>query len=400
MNLSPIPFRVWLALSLLLGLLLLPLNGSSTEVIEDEGDEDVVEQQVTETKATPPKTKEDIEATYTEESASPFHILGVTIEPGTKQTVRWLSGQSPLGTPVENVALIVNGNKPGPVLGLIAAIHGDELNGIEIIRQVVHDLDPGKIRGTVVAVPIVNLEGFVKKERYLGDRRDLNRYFPGNQNGSHTSRVAHLLFSQIIQHCDLIVDLHTGSFFRENLPQLRVDLTVDGMTELVEGFGAMTALHSVAPSGSLRGAATAAGIPAIVVEVGGPLSLEMDKVGEGVKSLQSFIQTIGITPKRGFKRAPQPLFYESGWLRAESGGIFISKVELGDQVKVNQVLAEVSNPVTNQTVQIKANVDGTILGRAQNQFVSPGFGLFHIGHKKTVEEIEEKVKEESKAEES
>ena len=177
--------------------------------------------------------------------------------------------------------MVINGANPGPVLCLTSAIHGDELNGIEMIRQIILELDPKILRGVVVGVPIVNLERFWRKERYIGDRRDLNRYFPGNPEGFYPERVAHALFTDIVQPCDMVIDLHTGSFFRENLPQLRVELTVESVAKLAKSFASITALQSISPPGSLRGAATKAGVPTIVMEIGGPLSLETDKVTVG-----------------------------------------------------------------------------------------------------------------------
>lgn len=339
--------------------------------------------------------KKIIAETFEEELAEDFELLGHTITPGTKKTLRWSSLQSPLGYPIELPVIIINGTEPGPVLSLTAAIHGDELNGIEMIRQVIHEIDPTQLKGVIIGIPIVNLEGFWRKERYIGDRRDLNRYFPGSPEGSYPARVAHTIFTNVIQHCDIVVDLHTGSFFRENLPQLRVDLKMEQVADLAGGFGAVTALQSVAPSGSLRGAATAIGIPAIVMEIGGPLSLEIDKVSVGVKSLRSFLLSVGMISKITLWPNPQPIFYGSEWLRADAGGILLNKVNLGDSITKGSVLAEINNPITNETHNVISTIDGTILGRAQNQFVSPGFALFHVGHKKSIQEIEQEIVKET-----
>ncbi|WP_167495691.1 succinylglutamate desuccinylase/aspartoacylase family protein [Desulfosediminicola ganghwensis] len=332
---------------------------------------------------------QDLAETFKVKEAQPFEIIGHTVAPGTTRTLEWPSLQSPLGKRIEIPVIVVNGAKPGPVLVMTSAIHGDELNGIEINRRFLHELNPKRLKGVVIGVPIVNLEGFWRKERYLGDRKDLNRYFPGNESGSHPSRIAHSLFTTIVQRGDMVIDLHTGSFYRENLPQLRVDLTVPQVAELVTGFGAVTALHSVAPAGSLRGAATDAGIPTIVMEIGGPLSLETDKVEVGLRSIRSFLQSVGMLDKITLWPSPQPVFYESEWVRSNSGGILINKVQLGESVKKGALLAEISNPLDNTTVAIHSPVAGTILGRAQNQFVSPGFALFHIGHKRSLEELEQ-----------
>ena len=381
---------------LVLIIILVSFPGLATELITDNDEND------TEHPPGPPVIHETkiIKETFEAPTAKPFHLIGQTVLPGTLKALKWFSVQAPGGVSIGTPVIVINGSSPGPVLALTAAIHGDELNGIEIIRQVVHDIDPKKLKGVVVGVPIVNLEGFWRKDRYIGDRRDLNRFFPGNTKGSYPSRVAHSLFTDIINHCDMVIDIHTGSFYRENLPQLRVDLTVDQVADMADGFGALTALQSTAPTGSLRGAATAAGIPTVVMEVGGPLSLEPDKVTVGVKSIQTFLQGIGMIHKFKILPPPKPVFYGSQWIRSDSGGILITRVKLGESVKEGTVLAKVVDPVTNAETQVISPIDGTILGRAQNQFVSPGFALFRIGIRHTAEEIEEQLRTEKETTES
>ncbi|MCP3871148.1 MAG: succinylglutamate desuccinylase [Gammaproteobacteria bacterium] len=338
----------------------------------------------------------DIADKFTQTQAKPFQLIGSVVEPGNRRTLRWSSPQSPGGFAVQTPVIVVNGRQAGPVLCLTAAIHGDELNGIEITRQVTHGLNPEKLSGTVVGVPIVNLEGFWRRDRYIGDRRDLNRYFPGSPEGSYPSRVAFALFDEIIRRCDAVVDFHTGSFYRENLPQLRVDLTVKQVADLSKGFGAITVLQNIAPPGSLRGSATAAGIPTLVAEIGGPLSLEPEKVDIGVKSLKSFMSSIGMLGKASRWLQPQPVYYSSEWIRADAGGILINSLKLGDTVKAGDFLAEIIDPVGDTVHKVTAPFDGTVLGRAQNQFVSPGFAIFRIGSKKTLEELEQQGAAEKK----
>ncbi len=375
--------KIWLVLIILLAV----TPAYATETVDSkEGDLPVTEEPAV-------REAQDLKQKFTGAPAGKFKLIGNEIEPGTRRDLRWFSPQSPGGFPVATPVIVVNGRRTGPVLCITAAVHGDELNGIEIARRVFQDLDPEKLRGVVVGVPIVNLEGFWRRDRYIGDRRDLNRYFPGSPEGPYPGRVAYALFSEIIQHCDAVVDLHTGSFYRENLPQLRVDLSVKAVADLAKGFGALTALHSPGPPGSLRGAATAAGIPTIVMEIGGPLSLEPEKVEQGVKSLQTFLHTIGMTDRAWSWSHPQPVFYSSDFVRAEAGGILINIVELGARIKVGDVLAEIIDPVSNSVYEVKSPSNGTILGRAQNQFVSPGFAIFRIGYEKSLEELEEKAEE-------
>ena len=162
--------------------------------------------------------------TDAEGTAEPLTILGTDIAPGTSQRLSWSATELFEGVPVSTPVLITNGIAPGPTVCLTAAVHGDELNGIEMVRRVFHDIDPNKLSGALIGVPIVNVQGFRRGSRYLPDRRDLNRYFPGNPNGSAAARIAHSLFTDVITHCDALIDLHTGSFERANLPQLRADL--------------------------------------------------------------------------------------------------------------------------------------------------------------------------------
>jgi len=236
----------------------------------------------------PPTTVTDADA------VGGFELLGATVPPGTSQRLMWSASQIFEGVSSETPVLIVNGRGEGPVLCLTAAIHGDELNGIEMVRRVLHDLDPEEVNGTVIGIPIVNLQGFRRGSRYLPDRRDLNRYFPGNPEGSSASRIAHSLFDSIIRHCDALVDLHTGSFYRTNMPQLRADLRYEEIKDLTQGFGGIAVLHSEAAVGTLRRAATDAGIPTITLEAGEPLRLQSAKVSQGVTGIFTLLDTLDI----------------------------------------------------------------------------------------------------------
>src|SRR5690606_955058 len=209
------------------------------------------------------------------EAAHNLRLLNGEVPPGTYQRLSWSATELFEGIPVSTPVLAVNGKLPGPKLCLTAAVHGDELNGIEMVRRVLHDLDPQKLSGAVIGVPIVNLQGFRRGSRYLPDRRDLNRYFPGNPNGSAASRIAWSFFTEVVRHCDALIDLHTGSFERANLPQLRADLRNPDVVTLTHGFGATVILHSDPAEGTLRYAASRIGIPTVTLEAGGPSDLEL-----------------------------------------------------------------------------------------------------------------------------
>jgi predicted deacylase len=308
-----------------------------------------------------------------------LRLLGQVVAPGTSRRLMWSASQIFEGVSTETPVLVVNGREDGPTLCLTAAIHGDELNGIEMVRRVLHDLEPDSLEGAVIGIPIVNLQGFRRGSRYLPDRRDLNRYFPGNAMGSSASRIAFSLFEKIIRGCDALVDLHTGSFYRTNLPQLRADLRYAKIRELTDGFGGMVVLHSVAAPGTLRRAATDAGIPAITMEAGEPQRLQSSKVSQGVNGIQTLLDALGIVDRVRLMARSEPVFYQSTWVRADHGGILFSVVRLGQVTQPGDVLGTVTDPITNEQNLIYSPAKGRVLGMALNQVVMPGFAAFRIG---------------------
>lgn len=323
----------------------------------------------------------------------PLTLLGRTVPPGSFDTLHWTPDQSfaSIATPVP--VLIAHGSTPGPTLCLTAAVHGDELNGIEMVRRLMYDLEPGNLSGTVIGVPIVNLDGFRNGSRYLSDRRDLNRYFPGHKNGSAAGRVAYSLFHNIIRHCDYLVDLHTGSQKRINQPQLRADLENPKVVAFAKHFGGMTVLHSPPATGMLRAAAVNQGIIAVTMEAGGPSRLELKAVRYGVQALETLLENLGMRKASRFWGAPQPVFYESQWIRAAQGGILLSEVNLNDKVKKGQILGTVTDPISNTGSAIIAPYDGRVLGMAVNQVVHAGFAAYRLGEEKSAEEVQAKAEQ-------
>jgi hypothetical protein len=283
------------------------------------------------------------------------------------------------GVPVSTPVLVVNGALPGPTLCLTAAVHGDELNGIEMVRRVLHEIDPEKLSGTIIGVPIVNVQGFRRGSRYLPDRRDLNRYFPGRANGSAAARIAHSFFTHVIKKCDALIDLHTGSFERSNLPQIRADLRDPDIVTLTQGFGSMVVVHSAPTDGTLRYAATRAGIPTVTLEAGGPLQLELNEVKHGVKGIKTLVNTLGMIRKIGLWGDPGPVYYRSSWVRVNDGGILLTDVSLGSTVQQGDLLGTITDPMSNARTEVRSPYSGRIIGMARNQVVMPGFAAFHIG---------------------
>jgi len=320
-------------------------------------------------------------------AAKPLLLLGKQVLPGTSTRLAWSPNQSFEGIAAPTPVLVVNGAKPGPKLCLTAAIHGDELNGIETVRRVMYALEAESLAGAVIGVPIVNLLGFHRGSRYLPDRRDLNRFFPGNPQGSSASRIAHSFFREVISQCDALIDLHTGSFHRINLPQLRADLTQPDVVKLTQGFGATAVLHSIGAPGTLRRAATDNGIPAVTLEAGGSMHLEEEAVSHGVKGINTLISSLGMHKKISRWGAPEPVYYHSVWVRADHGGILFSKVKLGMRIDKGDILGTVTDPITNVRKKIIAPNKGRILGMAVNQVVQPGFATYRIGIQQSEEEV-------------
>ena len=373
--------------------------------------------------------------------ATPLPILDRLVLPGTRVRLSWSPGEGFSGGEAESPVVIVHGAMPGPVVCLTAGIHGDEINGIEIARRVAYALDPEVLRGTVISVPVVNVFGYTRGSRYLPDRRDLNRFFPGSRYGSVASRIAYAFFDGVVRHCDSLVDLHTGSFDRMNLPQLRADLTDPGVLAFVRGFSDTVVLHSPGSRGMLRTAAVSAGIPAVTFEVGGPARLQPAEIDVAVAALERLLEhqgllgalpealasdaagaadgaATGVGPQDGEAGAPgaaeadgaavdaaatiadpsadaapphdplgaaveasasQPIFFESRWVRANDGGLLISEVELGQRVRPGEVMGRVVDPMDNRQTDIRAPFFGRVIGMAQNQQVLPGFAAYHLG---------------------
>ena len=334
--------------------------------------------------ATVEPTMPDVTATP-EPTPKVLSILGKAVEPGTTTLLYWTPGVAFDGNSIPRGVIVANGAKPGPTLCLTAVIHGDEHNGLEIVRRILYELDPAHLSGIVIGVPIVNLDGFRRGTRYLPDRRDLNRYFPGKPNGSAAARLAYSLFDQIIKSCDDLVDIHTGSFHRTNLPQLRGDLTNLDVLDLARRFGSTMILHNRGEPGTLRRAATDAGIPAVTLETGEPMRIQDREIREGVRAIEHAMTSLAMYPRAMAPSATAQVYFESRWVRVNAGGVLMSNVRLGDMVEPGARLGTVTDPVTNHSTEVTAPYAGRVLGMALNQVVLPGYAAFHIGIESSIE---------------
>ena len=308
----------------------------------------------------------------------PLEILDARVAPGEKAQLSFIEEQSFIKEALDIQVFVARGAQAGPTLCLTAAVHGDELNGVEIARSVFERSDPATLSGTLITLPIVNVWGFRSGNRYLADRRDLNRAFPGSQTGSMAGRIAFVLFEYVIRHCDVLVDLHTGSDDRTNLPQIRADLDIPAVFELAKRFGIGVVMGGAGPAGSLRAEANAAGITAIIYEAGGPGRFQQDEIDrgiEGVINVMEYLRLVGDSPP---EPDPQRVFSSTRWVRAVGGGIFMSRLEPGAQIQAGEQLGVVTDPITNERFVIEAPISGTLVGMAYPQVVLPGMGLFHI----------------------
>jgi predicted deacylase len=377
-------------IAVLAGLLALPAWGGEVPLEPQGADDDAADEAPVEEAAAAPETVEGVwpviqphiplsSAVAEAGIAKSLWLLGEEIAPGESAQLSWQATELFEGVAVTTPVLAVNGARPGPILCLTAAVHGDELNGIEMVRRVMHDLDAEKLRGAIIGVPIVNVQGFRRGSRYLPDRRDLNRYFPGNARGSAASRIAHSFFTKIVMQCDALIDLHTGSQHRSNLPQIRADLRDPDVVTLTQGLGGMVILHSTPAAGTLRGAATAVGIPTVTLEAGGPSVLDPAVVRQGVTGIQTLISELSMQRRRSIWGDPEPVYYRSTWVRADSGGILFADVSLGSTVRKGEVLGTITDPVSNARTELRAPYSGRILGMARNQVVVPGNATFHLG---------------------
>lgn len=313
---------------------------------------------------------------------TPFEIGEHRVEPGTTARleipVMRLVTQGEISIPV----VVVHGERPGPRLWLSAALHGDELNGTEIIRRVLARVRPSRLAGTLVAVPVVNVLGFVTQSRYLPDRRDLNRSFPGSARGSLASRMAHLFLTEVVDRCTHGIDLHTGSHHRENLPQVRGDLDNPDVRRCALAFGAPLMIHGTVIPGTLRDAAGKRGIPAIVYEAGEPMRFNQKAIALGEQGVLRVIQELGMLPAPRRHRMASVEVRRTKWVRAHRSGIVELRAGLGDRVRKGQLLGVVRDSFGETVGDVKATHAGLVIGISNNPLLHRGEAVVHLAVKR------------------
>lgn len=315
-----------------------------------------------------------------------FEIGGHSVPAGTRMLVDLpvskLSNHTPVTLPVH----VLHGPRPGPAMFISAAIHGDELNGVEIIRRILRTLQPGNISGTLLAIPVVNAYGFIGRSRYLPDRRDLNRAFPGSPTGSLAARLANLFLKEVVCRCQFGIDLHTAAVHRVNLPQIRADFgTGLRCRDLADAFAAPVVLESPERAGSLRRSARDAGVDVLVYEGGEGLRFDEFAIKAGVDGIANVMLRSGMlelpdgVEPIGSDAALRPVFANaSKWVRAPDGGVFRSVKRIGNAVSEGEPVGFVANPYEDRELQVSSPRRGIIVGATTLPIVNMGDALFHI----------------------
>ena len=319
--------------------------------------------------------------------SGPIKIGEVEVPPGYRTQVDLPIADLSIHVPITMPVHVINGIRDGPVLFVSAAIHGDEINGVEIIRRMMKLGALRRLKGAVIAVPIVNVPGFLNLSRYLPDRRDLNRSFPGSPRGSLAARLANMFLDEVLSNSTHGIDLHTGAVHRENFPQMRVDLKDSAALEMALAFGVPLVLNAGYREGSLRAAASDLNIPVIVYEAGEALRFDESAIRAGVRGMVRVMESLGMLPGRRRESGSRPptIVHSSRWVRAPSSGVVRARQQIGSQIQAGDTLAVVSDPLGEAETDIKSRMDGIIVGRANLPLVHEGDALFHIGSTQEVE---------------
>lgn len=322
-----------------------------------------------------------------------LRINGIDIPLGSQVTIDLPLPNLYTHTRVQMPVRVIRGRKPGPRLFVSAALHGDEINGVEIIRRLLVLPVLNRLRGSLIAVPVVNVYGFIAHSRYLPDRRDLNRSFPGSERGSLTGRLAHLFLEAIVANATHGIDLHSGAIHRSNLPQIRAYLAIPEIRAMAQAFGAPVILDSNPLDNSLRKAGLKKGIPLLLYEGGEALRFDEIAIRAGVRGIISVMRALNMLPKvkrRKFTLEPV-IARSSSWIRAPQSGIMRAAKSLGNPVRKDEVLAVISDPFGEKESPVPARFPGIIIGKTNLPLVNEGEALFHVARVEKPAAVEETV---------
>jgi predicted deacylase len=324
---------------------------------------------------------------------APLKIADVEIRAGERRSLRIPLTRRYTQAEVFLPTHVVHGREPGPRLFVCAAVHGDEINGVEIVHRLLRQRALRRLRGTLLAVPIVNIYGLVAQSRYLPDRRDLNRAFPGSASGSLTARLANLFMTEIVQDSTHGIDLHTGSMHRSNLPQVRACLDQEETARLAKAFGTPVILNSTLRDGSLRSAVNEKGIPMLVYEAGEALRFDELGIRAGLRGILSVMRGIGMLPASSkVKPGPEPFVARSSaWVRAPQSGILRTEARLGQRVDAGQRLGTIGTPLDDEETEVLARERGIVIGRTELPLVNEGDALFHVASFKRPRNVAQQI---------
>jgi predicted deacylase len=327
-----------------------------------------------------------------------FSISGIQVAPGETREIYLKVSESFLANTIQIPVTVIRGSKPGPTAFVIAAVHGDEINGVDIVRRLIFDIDHENLSGTLIAVPVVNIPGFLTQTRYLPYHRDLNRFFPGKRKGNNAERFAERIFNEIIVKCDFGIDLHTAADGRLNLPHVRGDMGHPRARKLARAFGATVLVDQKGTRGTLRREATEAGVPTILFEAGetGRFSNKISLIG--LKGVLNVLSEMKMWPAHKQERPPfQIIVKSSDWVRTDKGGILDLSTRPGDLVYKGDLMGTILNPFGKTVTQIRAPETGIVIGVTTAPLSIPGTGIAHIAKlKKTLSLVERSIARESK----
>lgn len=324
-------------------------------------------------------------------AARTFALGGEDIAPGERKIIELPLSFLADHTRMHLTVQVLNGRQEGPVTFVSAAIHGDEIIGVEIIRRLAELKALKGLQGTLILAPVVNTYGFIGLSRYLPDRRDLNRCFPGSPSGSLASQLAHTFMKEIVERSEYGIDLHSGAVHRANFPQIRANLDNRVVERMARAFGASIILNSNLRDGSLREAAQEVGCNMLLYEAGEALRFDESAIRIGVKGVVNVLRHIGMLRqgKEPTNRAEPIRAMSSHWLRAPMGGIFRAQKPLGAQVFKGDVIGKVSDPLGRISKDLLVRNDGFIIGRLNLPIVNRGDALFHVASVDSVNDTEE-----------
>lgn len=317
-----------------------------------------------------------------------LEILGETIRLGESAEINFNVAKLYTGTLIDIPIIVERSKKPGPVILFTAGIHGDEINGVEIVRQIISKGINKPKRGTIICVPVLNVFGFINMEREFPDGRDLNRVFPGSKSGSLASRVAHSLVSEVVPHADFIMDFHTGGALRFNAPQIRIVSGDEDLDTAAQIFGAPFVLYSKNLNKSFRNTCNKMKKPILLFEGGKSIHIDNDVTNTGVNGAKRVLNHYGMLQSK-FKisepKKPVIFINESRWIRASYSGMFKTAVAIGSKVKKGQVMGHIADPYGKFNHAIKTSNTGYVINVNESPIVYQGDALFHLSTELTDE---------------